>query len=136
MTPQGIKKRILDHMQHLLGTYAPPQMGTTVPAIYIGENTPSEWNVSGIECVIHRTPRIQRLTQFGGDCDRQPLPKQEYYDVVLKRWDNSMLLLPAMDKLLELYPSAESAQPLPETNETLEQATITLRFLSDIPRNP
>lgn len=135
MTAREIKNTIRTNMQAQLGTYKLPQLGTTMPAIYIGADVPSEWDVKGIECIVYRTPRIQRLQQFGGDCDRQPLPKYEYYDVVLKRWDDSMLLLPAMDKLLELYPSADAAQPLPETRETLEQATITLPFLSGIARN-
>jgi hypothetical protein len=114
LLPADIKAKIISLIHSgdrlYLGNYTKPD-GTTSPSIHISPpDRPREWNPSGLECIIQRTPKRSSSV--------------EQWSLYLIQRDGIETIDYATKRLVDNLPKAQ-AFPIGESGQILAQVAVT-----------
>lgn len=115
-----IRQALLDLFGSELGTYTLPD-GTTIPALYVakpGQVRP-EWRVTGIECVLGRTPLLRSLGGVGAQVANR------IWTLTFRAFDTTQTLDTIQLIAFRAWPRLQPRH-LPQTDTTYEQLTYEL----------
>lgn len=115
-----LREQLLALFGSELGTYTLPS-GATVPAIYVvgRHQVPSDWRVSGIECILNNPPVLLDMGGVG------MLAANRIWTLQFRCYDTSKDLDAIQLLAFRAWPKARPRH-LPQTDNTYEQLTYEL----------
>lgn len=120
-----IRDAITTALDGELGTYTLTN-GSTIPAIYVvPPQLPSEWKVSGLECVIGRSPEHQSNPIFKNSLTATQLT--ETWIAHLTQWDTNKTTQDAREKIIRTFPNSTNILQA-QTETTYERVTFRIQL--------
>jgi hypothetical protein len=121
--PNQLQLKLMSALATELGTYQPPG-SALLPAIHvilnIDRDPPRDWQIVGLECLLHRSPQHAPKALFQGVADLYQ------WQVELVQHDRSKSLENAIELLFCHFQRIKILSHAPQSEEMFEQCKIAL----------
>ena len=118
MTVIEVRTAVQGAISGLLGLYRRPD-GSTIPALWVGAVLPAGYAVTGLECIIEKSPNSTPLTTLTS------VAMQRQWVVRLRAW-NGGSIGPALDALAAAFHPTQPPTRISETDDMPEQGVFYL----------